>query len=417
MRRLILPFILLAAAAPMAEARQSVTVAPRARVLTSSRSDDGGRAMLGIITSSSGQRDTLGLLVESVTPGSPAEKAGIEEGNRIASINGISLKLSREDAGESDMAGTMTNRLVREMRKLKAGDEVSLEVWNGSRYHTVKVKTVSANDLTPERATRAEAEDRPALGISLGSNGSKRDTIGVFVSAVTENGPADKAGISEGDRIASINGVDLRVPKEDVGDMSIASARISRLEREVRKLKPGQTVDLSVVEGGRARTVKVTLGRAKDLERSNGFSFSRSDGSSFFTMPRMPMPPMPPMPPMSPMAPMEPMSPMPPSAPRSRIRVFGGDGESMDFDGLRETLRDIGPRVRAELERELPRMREQLDLQLPHLRDELDLELPRIRDDINLEMPRMMDDVRSSLDRLRLEMPAIRTRVGRRVII
>ncbi|HEX7546657.1 MAG TPA: PDZ domain-containing protein, partial [Gemmatimonadaceae bacterium] len=253
MRRIILPIFLLAASVSTAEARQSGTLTPRARISTSTRSDDGDRAMLGISTGSSGKRDTLGLLIESVTPGSPAEKAGLEEGNRIASINGVNLKLAREDAGESDMSGTMTNRLVREMRKLKAGDEATLEVWTAGRYKSVKVKTVAADDLSPERMTRQAAEDRPALGISLGSSGSKRDTLGVFVSAVSENGPADKAGITEGNRIASVNGVDLRVPKEDIGDWSVASARVARLQREVGKLKPGQTVELSVIEGGRAR--------------------------------------------------------------------------------------------------------------------------------------------------------------------
>jgi predicted metalloprotease with PDZ domain len=386
MRRLILPMLLLAAAAPMAAARQSVTVAPRARILLSNRSaDDVDRAMLGISTGSSGKRDTLGLLIESITPGSPAEKAGLEEGNRIASMNGVSLKLAREDAGESDMSGTMTNRLVREMRKLKAGDEVTLEVWNAGRYRTVKVKTVAASDLTPERMGRQDAEDRPALGISLGSTGSQRDTLGVFVSSVSENGPADKAGITEGNRVASVNGVDLRVPKEDIGDWSVASARVSRLQREIAKLKPGQTVDLSIVEGGRARAVKVTLGRAKDIERTTGFSFSTGDGSSFIMRPRVPMPPMSPMPPMPPMSPMEPMSPMPPMAPRARIRVFGGDGDTeVNLDGLRETLRDIGPRIRADLDRELPQA---------------------------------MDQVRKEMDRLRIEMPLMRARLGRGVII
>ena len=362
MRQIILPIFLLAVSAQMAEARQTVTVAPRARALTMARSsDDGDRAMLGISTGSSGKRDTLGLLIEAVTPGSPADKAGLEEGNRISAVNGVSLKLSREDAGEPDMSNTMTNRLVREMRKLKAGDDVTLEVWNGKSYKSVKVKTVAANDLEPERLTRQNAEDRPALGISLGSSGSKRDTLGVFVSSVNENGPAEKAGISEGDRIASINGVDLRVPKEDVGDWSVANSRVARLQREIRKLKPGQTVELSVVEGGRARAVKVTLGNAKDLEQMHGFSFSTGDGGSFMTMPRVPMPPMPPM--------------------------------EQNFSGLRETLRDIGPRVRAEMDR---------------------------------EMPRAMDDVRRSLEELRMEMPKIRmdmdmpglvTRIGRRVII
>ena len=384
MRRLILSIFLLAAAAPIAEARQSGTLAPRARISTSTRSDDGDRAMLGISTGSTGKRDTLGLLIESVTPGSPAEKAGLEEGNRLASINGVNLKLAREDAGESDMSGTMTNRLVREMRKLKAGDEATLEVWASGRYKSVKVKTVAANDLSSERVTRQDAEDRAALGISLGSSGSKRDTLGVFVSGVSENGPADKAGITEGNRIASINGVDLRVPKEDTGDWSVASARVARLQREVGKLKPGQTVDLSIVEGGRARSVKVTLERAKDLERNNGFSYSTSDGESFFTMPRVPMSPVRPMRPMEPMEPMAPMAPMPPAAPRARIRVFGGDGAAeLNLDALRESLRDIGPRVRAELDRELP----------------------RIRDELNLELPQAMDQMRREMDRLRIEMP------------
>ena len=47
--------------------------------------------MLGVSTSTAGERDTLGLFVSAVTPGGPAEKAGIEEGHRIAAINGVSL--------------------------------------------------------------------------------------------------------------------------------------------------------------------------------------------------------------------------------------------------------------------------------------------------------------------------------------
>jgi len=404
MRKVMFPIVLLTLAAPIAAA-QSGTVTPRARAGMVIRNDDGDRPMLGISTGSSGKRDTLGLLIESVTPGSPADKAGLEEGNRIGSINGVSLKLSREDAGESDMSGTMTNRLVREMKKLKAGDEATLEVWGGARYKTVKVKTVAADDLTPERTTRANLEDRPALGVSLGSNGNKRDTLGVFVSGVTEDGPADKAGISEGDRIASINGVDLRTPKEDVGDGSVAGSRVSRLQREVQKLKPGQTVDLSVVSGGRTRTVKVTLGRAKDLEK-NGFSFSTSDGGSFMSFPKVPMPPMPPM---SPMEPMEPMMPMaPPAPPRARIRVFGNNDDEImpDMEALRETLRDIGPRVRAEVERAMPGMR-----------NELNFEMPRIRDEINRELPLEMDKLRTELNRMRMNMPVVTLRTGRRVII
>ena len=47
------------------------------------------RAIIGVSTTNSAtSRDTLGVLVSSVRADSPADKAGIEEGNRIASING-----------------------------------------------------------------------------------------------------------------------------------------------------------------------------------------------------------------------------------------------------------------------------------------------------------------------------------------
>jgi len=261
---------------------QSPMPAPRPVAMFSYMDRDGeqNRAMLGITTGSSGKRDTLGVLVESVSAGSPAEKAGIEEGNRIASINGVSLKLAREDAGESDMSGAMTNRLSREMRKAKPGDEVTLQLWTGGAYKTVKIKTVGADDLSPARHTMAEMEERAVLGLSLSATGSKRDTAGVFVSSVTEDGPAEKAGIGEGDRIVSINGVDLKVPREDIGDGSVSGARVQRLQREVHKLKVGQTADLVVVSGGRSRSVKVIAVKAKDLPHSgNSYMFRIGDGT------------------------------------------------------------------------------------------------------------------------------------------
>src|SRR6478672_13695879 len=63
------------------------------------------RAVIGVTTSgSANSRDTLGVLVSSVRTGSPAEKAGIEEGNRISSVNGVSLKLAAADVGDDQMA-------------------------------------------------------------------------------------------------------------------------------------------------------------------------------------------------------------------------------------------------------------------------------------------------------------------------
>jgi hypothetical protein len=108
---------------------------------------------------------------------------------------------------------------------------------------------------------------RAALGVELRTTGTKRDTLGVFVEAVTPKGPAETAGIVEGDRIASINGVDLRTQAGDTEDSYANGLAAHRLGREVQKLAPGARVNLRIYSGGRFRDVQVTAGKASDLMR------------------------------------------------------------------------------------------------------------------------------------------------------
>lgn len=255
---------------------------------------DASRAVIGVTTSGGVMsRDTLGLLVSSVRSGSPAEKAGIEEGNRIASINGMSLKLAAADVGDDDMAGTMTRRLTRELNKLKPGDDVDLRVVAAGQTKNVRVKTIAPDDLRPSFARRSD-DDRATLGISILSTGSARDSLGVLVSDVDDNGPAAKAGIEEGTRIASINGVDLRTkaPNDDE-DIFTRAHNASRLERELQKMKPGDEADLRVYFNGQYRNVKVKSVRASDLPRRRRAMTIMGDER---IGPVVPMPPMAPMP-------------------------------------------------------------------------------------------------------------------------
>jgi PDZ domain len=115
---------------------------------------------------------------------------------------------------------------------------------------------------------------RAALGLELRTTGTRRDTLGVFVEAVTPKGPAETAGIIEGDRIASINGVDLRTSAADTEDSYANGLAAHRLSREVQKLSPGSRVNLRVYSGGRSRDVQVTAGKASDVMRlGNRFRF------------------------------------------------------------------------------------------------------------------------------------------------
>ncbi len=252
--------------------------------------DDPDRPRLGISTEASGMRDTLGLLVTDVTKDGPAAKAGIEEGDRIQAVNGVNLRLSREDAGEEDMEGVATRRLIRALAKAKIGDDVDLRVWSNGSVKSVKVKTVSMQDLERsqygEGFKEFEGSDRASLGIGLGSMGSRRDTLGVLITSVVADGPAEKAGVIEGDRIQSINGVDLRVPAEDAGDMGMAGSRWRRLTRELEKAKAGDDVELRVYSGGSTKSVRVKTVKQSELREHGEAFFFNGDMPRAFTLPR-----------------------------------------------------------------------------------------------------------------------------------
>ena len=250
--------------------------------------DDADRLVIGISTTSGGARDTLGLLVSSVTPDGPAEKAGIEEGNRLVAINGVALRLNAADAADPEMAGVLGRRFQRELEKVKPGEAVTLRVHANGQTREVKVTPVRAAELNPTGAAgRRRLDNRATVGATLGGFASPRDTLGVFVVAVAEEGPLASAGVFEGSRIAAINGVDLRVPAADVGDEFMTSARVRRLTREIEKLEPGGSVELRVYTNGQYRNVTVKTVRRSDLKNEGAVSIFHSGGAGGVFLPPM----------------------------------------------------------------------------------------------------------------------------------
>jgi S1-C subfamily serine protease len=278
---LVTPALLFATFAPPAFAQNArIYSTPRAGTLRGEYEQS--RAVLGLTTGgSTSLRDTLGLLVTSVAAKGPADRAGIEEGDRIASINGVSLRVSPADAGDFDMSNAMSRRLTRELGRVRPGEEVDLRVYSGGSTHTVRIRTTESDSLYGgSRISRADIQDRPTLGLGIGSTGSRRDSLGVLVMFVDDSGPAGRAGIEEGNRIAEINGVDLRVGRDDSGDDVMGSVRVRRLQREVARLHPGDDADLRVYANGGFRDVRVRVGRAADLPRHSHTIMLNGDGMS-----------------------------------------------------------------------------------------------------------------------------------------
>src|SRR5256714_2645060 len=90
---------------------------------------------------------------------------------------------------------------------------------------------------------------RAALGLELRTTGSRRDTLGVFVEAVTPKGPAETAGVGEGDRIAAINRVGFRASGAGTGGFYMSGLASHPLSREGQKRTPGTRATLRVYTG------------------------------------------------------------------------------------------------------------------------------------------------------------------------
>ena len=324
------------------------------------------RAVLGVGTEYTWTlRDTLGVLISTLTRGGPAEKAGLEEGNRIAAIGNVSLRINAADVEDGEMTSAVHRRLVRELAKSRPGDEVELKVYADGRSKTVKIKTADSDELykmSETRVTPVDRENRPALGFGLGTTGGKRDTLGVLIMSVADSTPAAKAGLEEGNRIAAINGVNLRVAREDAGDRSMGSIKLQRLQREVAQLKVGETVTLKIYSDGKFRDVTLKAARAGDLPRSaNAMTYMAGDGFlNGLTFPRVTVPSAPR------------VAPMPPTSDGFRYRIDDDARDALDrvrveLNNIRPQLERIGPEIRMELDRIRPEL-ERLRTELPRVR-------------------------------------------------
>lgn len=98
------------------------------------------RAVLGVQLNRADD-DEEGVLIQGVTNGSPAEKAGLKAGDRIVKINGKKVDNRQELAAVT--------------AKLKPGRKIKLSYLRGDKTTEVEVKLVSADELN----TRTENED------------------------------------------------------------------------------------------------------------------------------------------------------------------------------------------------------------------------------------------------------------------
>jgi hypothetical protein len=116
---------------------------------------------------------------------------------------------------------------------------------------------------------------RPRLGISVeASQSAVSDVEGALVTDVMSDGPADDAGIREGDIITSLDGQSLfeSIGAEAEADFDLDSSMpVQRLLAIARELEPGAEVEIRYLRDGGTQT---TMLEAEDLSERWGQNFA-----------------------------------------------------------------------------------------------------------------------------------------------
>ncbi len=111
------------------------------------------RPRLGVVVTLApdAARDSLGAHVESVTPGGPADRAGIRADDIITRMNGTRLAVT-DPADRDDSESRPGRRLINLAQRLDPGDTVRLEVRRDGRTQTFTLQAAESDlDMIVER--------------------------------------------------------------------------------------------------------------------------------------------------------------------------------------------------------------------------------------------------------------------------
>jgi len=185
-----------------------------------------------------------GALVASVIADSPADKAGLKQGDLILSVDGTAL----------DAAHALGDLITAK----KVGDVVTLSVISGGQSPAKDVAvTLEKNPNKDGAYLGIEYTMNYPRGFGRGMPGPAARE-GALVATVAADGPAAKAGIQSGDIITKVAGVAVTNPQQ------VADA--------VAKQKPGDTLVLTVYSraADKEADILVTLGQSA-TEASKAF--------------------------------------------------------------------------------------------------------------------------------------------------
>ena len=250
--------------------------------------------------------DKSGVMINDVIDDSPAEKAGLEDGDVILEFDGKAIS-DNKDLVKAVRTASPGDKI--EVVVLRSGKNKSLEVeigkhedenvfimygdddLHGSHFEHFgegdhKVIVMSGDEdftwTVGENMPYGLDSDRGYMGVHLddlneqmGEYFGVEDGKGALVTEVVEDSPAAKAGLKAGDVIVMI------------GDNEINSS--TALHKAVAETEPEQQMSVKFVRKGKNKELSITLGEVPEDAFSKQLEIIGEDGDHFsiHTAPRM----------------------------------------------------------------------------------------------------------------------------------
>ncbi len=139
-----------------------------------------------------GIKNTKAVAIRIVFPGTPAAEAGLQSKDVILSVHSKTVK------------GIEHVRTL--LASARIGKELPITIWRNGEIHEVNVTPVSGEQLLAsirEHTSKHQIIEIDSYGLTIAK---PEDQIGVMVSKISPDGPAEKAGLKQGNRIYEIIG-------------------------------------------------------------------------------------------------------------------------------------------------------------------------------------------------------------------
>ncbi len=222
-------------------------------------SDNRGRIGVIVDTRADANGDKVGARIEGITPGGPAEKAGLKAGDVITKFNGTALAGAKPEEDEDSGPGM---KLIDLARTLDPGDTVQVEYRRGSESRKATIVAADLGD-GPMWVGGGPGEMRMDMWRMPGGPGNNfefgfRSPWGGIELVKLNPDLGDYFGVREGVLV-------VRAPEDSTlalkgGDVitAIGTRKPSSPEQAMRILgsyDPGDTVTLNVLRKKKAITV------------------------------------------------------------------------------------------------------------------------------------------------------------------